>query len=82
MISEFILNIVFNLVEGVLSVLPAFDWNVKSSFFQSALDMLRLAGYVLPMGTIATIITIINVLFTIRITISVIKTIWELLPLV
>ena len=82
MISEFILNIVFNIVEGVFSILPAFDWNVEGAFFQGALDMLRLAGYVLPMGTIAAIITIINALLLIRIGVSLIKTIWELLPLV
>lgn len=82
MISEFLLNIVFNIVEGALSILPAFDWNVKTSFFQSFLDMLRLAGYLLPMQTIAIIIGIINALLLFRITISLIKTIWELLPLV
>ena len=82
MISEFILNIVFNIVEGVFSILPVFEWNVQGAFFQGALDMMRLAGYVLPMGTITAIIVIINTLLLIRIGVSLIKTIWELLPLV
>lgn len=82
MISEFLLNIVFNIVEGALSILPDFSWSVENSFFSSALDMVRLAGYVLPMGTIVAIIVIINALLLLRIAISIIKTIWELLPLV
>lgn len=82
MIPEFFLNLVFNLVESVLSILPGFNWNVDSAFFTSALDMISLVFYLLPMGTIVTIIGIINVLLLFRIAISIIKTIWELLPLV
>lgn len=82
MISEFLLNIVFGIVEGALSILPAFDWNIKSSFFQGALDVIRVAGYLLPMDTIATMISIVVFLTLFRIAVSLIKTIWELLPLV
>lgn len=82
MIPEFFLNLVFNLVESVLSILPAFDWNVKSSFFSAFLDMLRLACYLLPMETIVTIIVLINVLLVFRIAVSLLKTIWDILPLV
>ena len=82
MISEFLMNIVFGIVEGALSILPGWEWNVNASFFQSFLDMIRLAGYLLPMDTIVTIIVIINLLLLFRIAISIIKTIWELLPLV
>ena len=82
MISEFLLNIVFNIVEGALSILPNFSWSVENTFFSTALDLLRLSCYLLPMGTIATIIGIINVLLLFRIAISLLKTIWEILPLV
>lgn len=82
MIGEFLLNIVFNIVEGALSILPAFDWNVKSAFFQGFLDVLRLACYMLPMGSIVTMISIVVFLTLFRIAVSLIKTIWELLPLV
>ena len=81
MIGEFLLSIVFNIVESALSVLPAFDWNIKASFFQSALDMVRLAGYMLPMDTIGAIISIVFVLILWRIAISILKTIWDILPL-
>lgn len=82
MISEFLINIVFRIVEGALSILPAFDWNVKASFFQSFLDMLRLACYLLPMQTITAIITLIVFFMNFRLVISLLRTIWEILPLV
>lgn len=82
MIVEFFMNIIFKIVENALSILPAFDWNVKSSFFQGFLDILRLACYMLPMNSIVTMIGIVIFLNLFRITVSIIKTIWELLPLV
>ena len=82
MIVETMLDLVFKIVEGVLSILPNFSWSVENSFFSSALDLIRVACYLLPMGTVVSIITIINLLLVIRIAIAIIKTIWDLLPLV
>ena len=82
MIVETMLDLVFKIVEGVLSILPNFTWSVQNSFFSTALDMIRVACYLLPMGTVVSIITIINLLLVIRIAIAIIKTIWDLLPLV
>ena len=82
MIVETMLDLVFKIVEGVLSILPNFTWSVENSFFSTALDMIRVACYLLPMGTVVSIITIINLLLVIRIAIAIIKTIWDLLPLV
>ena len=82
MICEFVLNIIFNIVEGCLSVLPSWDWNINAGFFSAALDMLRLACYLLPMDTIGTMFLIVNFLVLFRIVISLVKTVWELLPLV
>lgn len=82
MVVETLMNLVFGIVEGVLSILPNFSWSVENSFFSSALDLIRVACYLLPMGTVVSIITIINLLLVIRIAIAIIKTIWDLLPLV
>ena len=82
MIVEFFLNIVFNIVESALSVLPAWDWNVKASFFQGFFDVLRLACYMLPMGSILMMINIVIFIIQFKIIISLLKTIWEILPLV
>ena len=82
MIVETMMNLVFSIVEGVLKLLPDFSWSVENSFFSSALDLVRVACYLLPMGTVVAIITIINMLLIVRIAIAIIKTIWDLLPLV
>lgn len=81
MIGEYLLNIVFNIVESVLSILPTFDWNIKASFLQSALDMVHLAGYMLPMDTIVAIIAIIEILVLWKIAVALLRTIWDILPL-
>lgn len=82
MITEGLLNVVFVLVERVLSILPDFEWTVNANSFDAIFDVLRLAGYLLPMGTIVTITAIVLYVTSFKIAISLIKTIWELLPLV
>ena len=82
MISEFLMGIVFNLIEGALSILPNWNFNVESAFLTSAFDMIRIAFYLLPMGTIVTMISMIVFFNTFKIVISILKTIWEILPLV
>ena len=82
MISEFFMSIVFNLVEGALSILPNWNFNIDTAFLTTAFDLIRTAFYLLPMGTIVTMISIIWFFHLFRITISVLKTIWEVLPLV
>ena len=82
MISEFLMGIVFNLSEGALSIVPNWNFNVESAFLTSAFDMIRIAFYLLPMGTIVTMISMIVFFNTFKIVISILKTIWEILPLV
>ena len=82
MVSEFFLNIIFNILTGMLSVLPDISWNIESNAFAYFLDILKVAGYMLPMGTVSTIAGLIVALTTFRIIISIVRTIWDLLPLV
>lgn len=82
MISEFFLNIIFNLVTGLFSILPEWSWDVSTGAFGAALNIIRTAAYLLPMPTVAAIVAIIVSITITRIVISIIKTIWDLLPLV
>ena len=82
MIGEFLLDIAFGILSGLLSMLPDFSWNVDTSAFSYFLSILQVAGYIFPWGTVLRIIGIIFSISVIRIVISVIKTIWDLLPLV
>lgn len=82
MISEFFLTIIFKLVEWILTPLPEItvsaDWGVTSTFFGAVRSIL----YLLPLGTIGTIIGLLITISGFRIFISIVKTIWDLLPLV
>ena len=82
MIIEGILNVLFKFLEWFFALLPDWNWNVEASFFSAALDFIRLAGYLLPMGTIITIFIIINVLIAWQVAVAILRTIWDVLPLV
>lgn len=82
MISEFFLNIVFNLVNGMLLLLPDISWSVESSAFEFLLSFLRCVAYLLPWNTVLTILGLIVALSVFRIIIAIIKAVWDLLPLV
>ena len=81
MITEGLLGIVFAFVEGILSVLPNVSWTVNVSFVTSAVEFLACVFYVLPMTTVFAIITILCALQAFRVGVAVIKTIWDLLPI-
>ena len=80
MIGEFLLNIVFGVSSGLFALLPDFSWNVDTSAFSYFLSILQFAGYMFPWDTVVTIVALIFSIGLIRIVISVIKTVWDLLP--
>ena len=80
MISEFLLNIVFNIVSGFFGMLPEFSWSVETSAFQYFLSILQVAGYMFPWGTVVAICSLIVGLSIFRVVIAFIKSIWDLLP--
>lgn len=82
MISEFFLNIVFSIVSGMLNLLPDVTWSVESSFFDYLVSFIRMVGYLLPWGTVTAIVSLVVALTVFRIIIAIIKTVWDLLPLV
>lgn len=82
MITEGILNFVFSVLSGFLRLLPDISWNVQETAFNTFLDFLKVICYILPMPTVLFILTTIIAVTVFRIIISLIKTIWDLLPLV
>lgn len=80
MISEFFLNIIFNIVSGFFGMLPEFSWSVETSAFQYFLSILQIAGYMFPWGTVVAICSLIVGLSIFRVVIAFIKAIWDLLP--
>ena len=82
MITEAILSAVFSFVSGLLSRLPEINIQIPERVFVSAAQYWNCACYILPMGTIKAIIAILIGLQLFRIAVAVIKTIWDLLPVV
>ncbi len=80
MIFQCIFNVLFNIVHYLLSFLPDVSWSVEASFFTKFLDIIALVGYLLPMNTIAAILTLVVVINLFKIVVSVIKTLWQLIP--
>lgn len=82
MISEFILDVVFSIVSRILVLLPDVSWSVDSTFFDYLVSFIRCAGYLLPWQTVTAILGLVLDLAIFRIIIAILKTIWDVLPLV
>ncbi len=82
MVSEFFLNIIFGIVNGMMSLLPDITWTVDSTAFDIVLGVFKVVGYLLPWGTVVAIIGLVLAFTIFRIVISIIKSVWDLLPLV
>jgi len=82
MISEGFLGLILALVKGILDLVPEIDITIPANVLASAGQYLVAAFYILPMGTVFTICGILVLLQAFRIAVSIIKTIWALLPLV
>lgn len=82
MISEFFLNIIFQLLEWLLRMLPEISfsayWGTTSTFF----GVVRCVLYMLPLNTISAIVGLLLAISGFRVIIAIVKTIWDLLPLV
>lgn len=81
MFIEALLNLVFGAIEGFLELLPDVQWTVEGSVFDAFLDILSMVCYLLPMPTVITIFGIVCGFAMFKAIISLIKTIWDLLPL-
>ena len=81
MILEFFINIIFNIVMDMMSTLPA-DFTFDTAAINTFLEIVRVATYLFPFNTLINIMSIVIGINLFRIVISIIKTIWELLPLV
>lgn len=80
MIFETIINFIFIPLNGLLALLPNISWEVGSSVFTKFFEVLRMACYFLPMGTVVSVFSLVVAINSFKIVISIIKTIWQLLP--
>lgn len=84
MISEFFLNIIFNFIVSILNRVPFADlvWEVSADKLSPFMSIVQSVLYFFPVGTVATIISVIVIFGILRAVVRLIITIWDLLPLV
>lgn len=80
MLSEFILDIIYDIVSWLLGLLPEISFSADSTAFQYFIGIIRVSAYMLPMGAVSKIISLVFVLTLFRLVIAVIKAVWDLLP--
>lgn len=80
MITEFFIDCGFGILDGLFSLLPEIEWNVNTTAFDYAGDILDMICYLLPIGTITAIITLILGIAFLRIAISFIRTVVGMIP--
>ena len=82
MISQFFIDIGFNVLDGIFELFPKIEWNPDTSAWQYARDFVDMISYLHPLGTISSIISLIMAVTFFRITIAFIRTIWGFIPFV
>lgn len=82
MIFEALLNVVFGVVNAILTPVSVIGWGFDLALCSPLGDILKVIYYVLPIGKLSPIITFIISMFVFRAVIALIKTIWAVLPFV
>lgn len=82
MVTDKLLDIAFNFLMSVLDALPVMDVEIDFSVLNSFLDVIGFSLYFFPWQKVAPILGLIVLLQVWRIVISIIRVIWEVLPLV
>ena len=82
MVTEAILSIMFSFVDGLLSHLPQPNIEIPANVITDAAQYFSVARLFIPFETVIAILGIIIGLQMFRILVSLIKTIWALLPIV
>ena len=82
MIIETIFNIIFSVVDILLIPFDGLNLIISSNVFNTVLEYLSVVTYVLPIQNFIPIIVFIISTMLLRIVISALKTLWDILPLI
>ena len=82
MIFEAILDFFFGIASLFLGWLPDIHWNVDTSAWQYAKDILDMIAYFLPIRTITAIIALVVDICIFRIIVALVRTIKGLIPFI
>ncbi len=80
MIMEGIFDLILAPLTLVLELLPDISWTVSAEGFTVLFEFFRVVCYLLPMRTVVGILSVIVLINGFKIVVSIIKTVWQLLP--
>lgn len=81
MITDALLSFVFGFVKLILSPVAKLNISIPREFLTKFFEIIRMAMYLLPIRQLMPIFVMFTLLMTFRIVVSLIKTIWNLLPI-
>lgn len=81
MITDAIITLVYDAFMFFLGGYEPLEFNVDTTIFKTFSDFLAFIFYILPIDGLLPIVTIFIGLMVFRIIISIVKTIWDLLPI-
>jgi len=82
MIIETIFDIIFSVVDILLTPFDGLNLIISSNVFNTVLEYLSVVTYVLPIQNFIPIIVFVTSTMLLRIVIVALKTLWDILPLV
>lgn len=86
MIVEKIIDFLFLVVKGLLSLLPGVSYTASLASrwgsFTTFWGYVQMVAYLLPLSTLISIITLVIAISLFRLAVSVIRAVWDLLPFV
>lgn len=81
MVTDALLNIILGFINTILSPLGAINYNFDIDNIAFILQFIRMAMYLIPFPALMPIFSLFMTLMAFRVAVSLIKTIWDLLPL-
>lgn len=81
MIIEGLLNVFFDFLANILENLPNISWSTDDNAWSTFAGFISVIMYLLPMDMIAYVLGTVISIILVRLVISVIKTFWDLLPI-
>lgn len=81
MITDSVISLAYDIFMFFLSGYEPLTFNIDTTVFRTFTDFLAFIFYILPVSGLMPIVTIFMGIMMFRIVISVIKTIWDLLPI-
>lgn len=80
MVTDGLLNIVFNVVEFFFGFLPEIELNLSSGMYSTFLDIVASVAYLFPLDTLLFIFGLVAAFIVFRFFITLIRVLWDLLP--